>query len=69
MNKLTKEDRDNLDRAIKTALKGLHVIDLVVWDVIKPYKVKKFLISIKNGMHWEAAYQTAKKEHKPIKSR
>ena len=59
--KITKEKFDN---ALYNALNGIHYIDLVFWNIVKPWKIEIFVQSINNGMHWEAAYQTAKKAKK-----
>jgi hypothetical protein len=57
---MNKNDKGKFLAAIQTA-RSLHFIDFVIWDVFKSYKSKKFMECIKNGMHWEAAFQTAKK--------
>lgn len=58
-------DTEKFHKALDTAPNHIHFFDLVFWEIVKPWKGEIFTQSINDGMHWEAAYQRAKKVKKP----
>ena len=67
MKRITPEIKELLDKSIKSAINGTHMIDLIIWDIIKPHKRDAFFQYLIDGMSWEFAYRKAKAtiKHKP----
>ena len=61
---MTSEEKEKFTQAADSAINNLHLVKIIIWDVIFPYKRKIFLESIKTGMSWEFAYRKAKKAKK-----
>jgi hypothetical protein len=64
MKSLSKEDESKFTKAMYHSFKNLHAIEIIIWDVIKPWKRDIFLQAIKDGMAWKFAYLKAKKAKK-----
>lgn len=59
MIQLTKEERKAHDKVMEHApIRQLLMV--VIWDWFYPAKIRKFHECVMNGMHWDAAYTTAK---------
>ena len=70
MRKITKEEKETFEKAMRTT-EGhkLHRLRIVLWGFFTPWKQYVFVDSLNAGMHWWAAYNTAKnaKRDKPKK--
>jgi hypothetical protein len=52
--------KEKFRNAMIGGLTNLHIADLIIWDVVMPWKRKAFLKAINDGMSWEFAYRKAK---------